>query len=157
MITDIAELDRIRDECRRMVTQRSMMSAGAAVVPVPGADLVADVGLLSNMLPAISAKFELDHDQVQKLEPRMGQQVLVIASSLGNNVIGRMVTRKLVVALLKRMGVRVATASVAKYVPFIGSAVAATISFGAMKLIGNGHIDDCYRTARELIGQPLPK
>ena len=157
MITDIAELDRLRDECRRMVTQRSMMSAGAAVVPVPGADLVADVGLLSNMLPAISAKFELDHEQVQKLEPRIGQQVLVIASSMGNNVIGRMVTRKLVVALLKRMGVRVATASVAKYVPFIGSAVAATISFGAMKLIGNGHIDDCYRTARELIGQPLPK
>ncbi|MBJ6122789.1 hypothetical protein [Sphingomonas mollis] len=157
MITDIAELDRLRDECRRMVTQRSMMSAGAAVVPVPGADLVADVGLLSNMLPAISAKFELDHEQVQKLEPRMGQQVLVIASSMGNNVIGRMVTRKLVVALLKRMGVRVATASVAKYVPFIGSAVAATISFGAMKLIGNGHIDDCYRTARALIGQPLPK
>ncbi|KQU53143.1 hypothetical protein ASG67_09975 [Sphingomonas sp. Leaf339] len=157
MITDIAELDRLRDECRRMVTQRSMMSAGAAVVPVPGADLVADVGLLSNMLPAISAKFQLDHEQVQKLEPRMGQQVLVIASSMGNNVIGRMVTRKLVVALLKRMGVRVATASVAKYVPFIGSAVAATISFGAMKLIGNGHIDDCYRTARELMGQPLPK
>ena len=45
MITDIAELNRLRDECRRMVTQRSMMSAGAAVVPVPGADLVADVGL----------------------------------------------------------------------------------------------------------------
>jgi hypothetical protein len=44
----------------------------------------------------------------------------------------------------------VATGSVAKYVPFIGSAVAATISFGAMKLAGNAHIDDCYATAEAL-------
>ncbi len=155
MIATIAELDRIRDECRTMVTKRSLISAGAAVVPVPGADLVADVGLLSNLLPAISARFDLDEAQVSKLEPRLGQQVLVMASSLGNNVIGRMVTRKVVVALLKRMGVRIATGSMARFVPFIGSAVAATISFGAMKTIGNGHIDDCYRTARALI-EPAP-
>ncbi len=151
MIATIAELDRIRDECRTMVTKRSLVSAGAAVVPVPGADLVADVGLLSNLLPAISAKFELDEAQVRKLEPRLGQQVLVMASSLGNNVIGRMVTRRVVAALLKRMGVRIATGSMARFVPFIGSAVAATISFGAMKAIGDGHIEDCYRTARALI------
>jgi uncharacterized protein (DUF697 family) len=156
LIATIAELDRIRDECRAMVTKRSLISAGAAVVPVPGADLVADVGLLSNLLPAISARFELDEAQVNKLEPRLGQQVLVMASSLGNNVIGRMVTRKVVTALLKRMGVRIATGSVARFVPFIGSAVAATISFGAMKAIGNGHIDDCYRTARSLIEPALP-
>jgi uncharacterized protein (DUF697 family) len=156
LIATIAELDRIRDECRAMVTKRSLISAGAAVVPVPGADLVADVGLLSNLLPAISARFELDEAQVNKLEPRLGQQVLVMASSLGNNVIGRMVTRKVVTALLKRMGVRIATGSVARFVPFIGSAVAATISFGAMKAIGNGHIDDCYRTAQSLIEPALP-
>jgi hypothetical protein len=36
-------------------------------------------------------------------------------------------------------------------VPFIGSAVAATISFGAMKLAGNAHIDDCYATAKTLL------
>lgn len=154
MITSIAELDRIRDECRRMVTKRSVMSAGAAVVPMPGVDIVADIGLLTTLLPEISKRFELDHDQVQKLEPLMAQQVLVMASSMGNTIIGRMVTRRLVTALLKRIGVRMATASVAKYVPFIGSAVAATISFGAMKLVGNAHIEDCYKTAQALIAQP---
>jgi len=34
-------------------------------------------------------------------------------------------------------------------VPFIGSAVAATISFGAMKLAGNAHIN-CCATAKAL-------
>ena len=155
MIRDLAELDRIRAECHSLVTKRSLASAGAAVVPIPGADIVADIGLLTNLLPAISTKFGLNHEQVQKMEPNMAQQVLVLGTSAGNTFIGRIVTRKLVTAVLRRMGVRIATASVAKFVPFIGSAVAATISFGAMKLAGDAHVEDCYRTARALIGEPV--
>ena len=151
MITTVAELDRVRDECRAMVTKRSLSSAGAAVVPIPGIDLVADVGILTELLPAISARFGLREDQVQKMEASRAQQVLVLASSLGNNVIGRAVTKRVVIAILRRMGVRAASASVARFVPFIGSAVAATISFGAMKLAGNAHIDDCYATAKALL------
>ncbi len=151
MIHEVTRLDTVRRECRKLVTKRSLMSAGAAVVPIPGADVVADIGLLANLLPSISTKFELNHDQVEKLDPTSIQQVFVIAASLGNNVIGRMVTRQMVVRLLKRFGVRLATASAAKYVPVLGSALAATISFGAMKLAGNAHIDDCYQTARALI------
>lgn len=154
MIRTLSELDAVRDECRKMVTQRSIISAGAAVVPVPGADLVADVGLLTKLLPAISERFGLSEQQVGKMEPGRAQQVLVLASSLGNNFIGRIVTKRLVVAVLRRMGVRVAAKSVARYVPLIGSAVAATVSFGAMKLAGNAHIEDCYRTAKALLEEP---
>jgi len=151
MISTVAELDRVRGKCRSLVTRRSLMSAGVAVIPVPGADVVADVGLLTSLLPKISERFGLDHEQVAKLEPHLAQKVLVVASGMGNNVIGRMVTKKLVVRLLQRVGIRVATASVAKYVPVMGSLLAAAISFGAMKMVGNSHIDDCYETARTLI------
>lgn len=147
----IVELDRIRRQCRRLVTTRSLMSAGAAVVPIPGADIVADVGLLVSLLPDISRRFGLDHEQVEKLDPRLAERVFVVAASLGNNVIGRAATKRLVTSLLKRVGMRVATASAVKYVPVIGSGVAAAISFGAMKLVGNAHIDDCYRTAKALL------
>ena len=78
----------------------------------------------------------------------------MIAASMGNNVIGRIVTRRLVTSLLRRMGVRIATGSIAKYVPLIGSAVAASISFGAMRAVGMAHIDDCYATAKALIAGP---
>ena len=156
MTHTLAELDAIRDDCRRMVTKRAAISAGAAVVPVPGADLVADVGILRKMLPAISERFGLREDQVDKMDASRAQQVLAIAASMGNNVIGRAVSKRVVIALLRRVGIRVATASVARYVPFIGSAVAATISFGAMKLAGNAHIDDCYATAKTLAGLDTP-
>jgi uncharacterized protein (DUF697 family) len=152
MITTVAELDRIRIECRSLVTRRALMSAGVAVVPVPGADVVADIGLLTTLLPTISARFGLDHAQVEKLDPHLAQQALAVAAGLGNNVIGRMVTKTLVIRLLQRVGVRVATASVAKYVPILGSLVAAGLGFGAMKMVGNAHIEDCYKTARSLIG-----
>jgi len=151
MITRLEDLERIRAECRSLVTRKSLVSAGVAVVPVPGIDLVADVGLLTTLLPEISARFELGHEQVRKLEPHLAQQVLVMASSMGNNVIGRMVTRRIVAALLKRIGARVAAGSLAKFVPFAGSAVAATISFGAMKMVGNAHIEDCYKTALAML------
>ncbi|RZM32997.1 MAG: hypothetical protein EOP67_24710 [Sphingomonas sp.] len=151
MITSLAELDRIRDETRRLVTNRALISAGAAVVPIPGADLVADVGLLTTLLPKISERFELDHAQIEKMDPKLAQQVFVLATSMGNTMIGRMVTKRVVAALLRRIGTRLAVGSVAKFVPFAGSAVAASISFGAMKLVGNAHIEDCYKTARALI------
>lgn len=152
MINTIAELDRIRDDSKKLVTTRAMVSAGAAVVPIPGADIVADIGLLTKLLPEISKRFGLDHEQVQKLEPQLAQQAFVMASSLGNTMIGRMVTKRIVVALLRRMGARIAVGSMAKFIPFAGSAVAATISFGAMKLAGNAHIEDCYATAKTLAG-----
>jgi hypothetical protein len=56
MIHTQAELDTIRNACRRMVTKRAAISAGVSVVPIPGADLVADVGILTKMLPAISER-----------------------------------------------------------------------------------------------------
>ena len=62
MIRSVAELDRVKAECKKLVTNRSLMSAGAAVIPIPGADIVADIGLLTTLLPDISKRFELDHD-----------------------------------------------------------------------------------------------
>jgi len=48
---------------------------------------------------------------------------------------------------------RVATESVVRYVPFIGSAFAAFISFGAMKLAGNAGVEDRYRTVRHRVSK----
>lgn len=147
----LAELDRLRADCKSLVTQRSLMSAGVSVIPIPGIDLLADVGLLTTLLPTISAKFGLDHEQVAKLEPQIAQKIFVLAASMENSVIGRMVSKRIVIALLRRVGARVATASVAKYVPLLGSALAAGVSFGAMKLVGDAHVEDCYKTARALL------
>ena len=57
-------------------------------------------------------------------------------------------------AVLKRIGVRLIGAQAAKLVPFLGQATAAGISFGAMKLAGDRHVDDCYETAKRTLLPP---
>lgn len=150
-ITSIAELDRVRDEARKLVTKRALVSAGASVVPVPGADLIVDANILTKLLPDISCRFGLSEKQVQALEPDRAKQVLLIAANLGNGVIGRSITRRVVTMLIRRVGARYASKSLLRFVPFAGQVAAAGISFGAMKLVGNSHIDDCYETVRRTL------
>ncbi len=151
-LTD-ARLDAIRAECRAMVTRRATLSAGAAVVPIPIFDAGADVAILLELLPAINEKFGLTPQQVDGLDADTKRVVMMFATGVGSSLVGRLVTRGLVLRVLRSFGVRVTTKGVVKFVPFVGQAIAASISFGAMKLLGDRHIDDCYEVARNALLQ----
>ncbi|MBV2133980.1 hypothetical protein KRX52_14460 [Pseudomonas sp. MAP12] len=153
----LEQLDALRDECKAMVTRRAGLSAGAAVLPIPGLDLGADVSLLIEMIPAINKKFGLNPDQIEGLDPQIKRVILIGATSIGNNLIGKWVTRQLVMQALKRVGIRVTTKTVARFVPILGQALAASISFGAMKLLGNAHVDDCYAVAKKALLAQAPE
>ena len=159
--TALAQLDRIRDDCRAIVTRRATMSATAAVVPIPGLDIGTDVAILIALLPRINEKFGLAPHQIDALDVETKRVVMMFVSSVGSNLIGRLVTRDLVIKLLMRMGVRVTTKGVVRYVPLIGQAISASLSFGAMKLLGNRHVDDCYEVARrallDAVGPDTPR
>lgn len=147
----ISELDQIREECRSMVTKRASASAVAAIVPVPGADIGADVAIMLELLPTINRKFGLTPEQIDQLDAETKKIILVLITSVGSELVGKTITKKLVTNLLKKMGARIATKQVTKYIPFIGQAVSASISFGAMKYLGNSHIDECYSIAKRYI------
>jgi len=154
MITTQAELEAVRAQCRTLVRNRSLISAGVAVVPVPALDVLTDLGLMRQMLPEISRRFGLDAAQVAALDPQRAQRVMAVANRIGSAIIGRVVTERVVASLLRRLGLRFATVSVAKFVPLVGSALAAGVSFGAMKVLGERHIDDCFETARQTLLLP---
>ncbi|WP_027996867.1 hypothetical protein [Simplicispira psychrophila] len=147
----ISELNSLRDECKSMVTTRASLSAGAAIIPIPGADIGADVALLLEMIPMINRKFGLTPEQMDLIDPQIKKLILVAVTSIGSELIGKIITKQLIMQVLKRIGIRVAAKSVAKYIPILGSAVAASISFGAMKMVGNSHVDDCYEVVKKVI------
>lgn len=146
----IKELDMIRKQCRTMVNKRATASAMAAVVPVPGVDIGADVAIMLELLPAINRKFGLSPEQLDQVDGKMKAQILVIATSLGSEVIGKVITKEVITTLLKKVGIKVASKQVAKFIPILGQAAAAGISFGAMKHLGNSHIEDCYQVCRKI-------
>ncbi|TKI08214.1 hypothetical protein [Martelella alba] len=151
MIRTRAELEHVRRECRKMVTRRAGLSAGAAVIPIPGVDIGADVSLLMSLLPAINEKFGLSPEQIATLNPDRKKYTLLAITGIGSRVIGSTVSRKLVSVLLKRAGVKIAAKSTVRYVPIIGQAAAAGLSFSAMKLLGNAHVDDCYQVISQVL------
>ncbi len=147
----ITELDRIKKECRSLVNKRATASAAAAAIPLPGFDVGADVAIMLELLPAINRRFGLSQEQIEQLDSTMKGRILVIISSFGSELIGKVITTKLLVTLLKKIGTRVTAKQVAKYVPIVGQAVSAGISFGAMKYLGNSHINECYEVCKRSI------
>ena len=147
----LEELDAVRASCRKLVMTRSAASAAISVIPIAGPDILADVGMLMEMVPVINRRFGLSPEQIEELPPQLQGAVMGTASRLGSALIGKAITKELLIAVLKRVGVRITAATAAKFIPFLGSAVAAGISFTAMRLLGNRHVEDCYTVARSLI------
>jgi len=144
-------LGRIRDECKSMVTKRATVSGAAAAIPLPGVDIGSDVALLLEMIPAISRRFGLSQEQIDAQDPKIKGLILVAITSVGSEMVGKAITKQLIMQLLKQVGIRVATKQVTKWIPFVGSAISAGISFTAMKYLGNSHVDDCYYVAKRVL------
>ena len=93
--TTKSELERIKEECKSMVNKRATASAAAAVVPVPGMDIGADVTIMMELLPAIIyRKFGLSPEQIDQLDATSKAQILVIITSLGSKLVGSIITKE---------------------------------------------------------------
>ncbi|NBD25428.1 hypothetical protein [Paenibacillus glycinis] len=149
------ELEQIRKSCKKLVTRRAMLSGTAAMVPIPGTDMLADVGMLMRLIPDINRRFGLSEAQLAELDTQRKAVVYGMITSVGSQLIGHAVTRRLVFALVKKAAARFAVKGTTKFVPVIGTAVAGALSFGAMKYVGNSHVDDCYRVAKRILEERL--
>lgn len=150
---DIAAVAR---QCRRLVNQRALLAAGVAVVPVPGIDWLTDVGVLLKVIPEINQKFGLTPEQIERLAPDRQIVVFKAISAGGSLLIGRLVTRELVLHMLKLVGVRLTAKQAAKVVPIAGQAMSAMLTFSALKYVCEQHILQCIDVSRQL-ALPAPR
>ena len=139
------------ERCRKRVRQRALLAAGVAMVPVPGIDWVTDVGLLIRLLPEISSAFGLSPAQVERLAPDRRVVVYKAISAGGSMLLGRMVTKELVLLLLKTVGLRLSAQQAVKYLPLAGQAVSAALTYSALKFVCDQHIRQCEAVARQLL------
>lgn len=142
------DAESIARRCRKVVMKRALVSASAAVVPIPGIDIAVDVGLIMKMLQEINEEFGLTPEQIELLAPKRRLSAYKAIAAVGSSAIGRAISREVVALIVKSVAKRLATKSTAKYVPLAGQAVAAGLSFAAIKFVGDRHIDDCVSVAR---------
>jgi uncharacterized protein (DUF697 family) len=150
---DIAAVAR---QCRKLVTKRALLAAGVAAVPVPGIDWLTDVGVLLKVIPEINREFGLTPEQIERLAPDRRVAVFKAISAGGSVLIGRLVTRDLLLVVLKTVGVRLTTQQAAKVVPIAGQAVSAALTFSALKYVCEQHIKQCMAVSRQL-ALPAPR
>jgi uncharacterized protein (DUF697 family) len=146
-----AEIEALVKRCRALASRRALVSAGAVLVPLPGVDVAADLGVLVKLIPEINREFGLTQAQIERLESN--QRVLVYKSivAFGSAMIGRVVTQDILRGALCAVGARLAAKQVVKFVPLAGQALAAGLSFAAMKYVAEQHIRDCARVVHAVL------
>ncbi len=143
-------IEAVAERCRRLVTRRALVGAGVAMVPLPGLDWMTDVAILVKLIPEINREFGLTPEQVERLSPDRRVVVYKAITAGGGLLIGRVVTRELVMTLLRLVGVRLTTQQAAKFVPVAGQAVSAMLTFSALKYVCEQHIRQCMEVSRQL-------
>ncbi|HUN91534.1 MAG TPA: hypothetical protein VMU33_05730 [Burkholderiaceae bacterium] len=149
--TDEASVAAVARRCRRVVLRRALISAAASVVPLPGIDIAVDIGMLLRMIDEVNAAFGLTPEQVERLSPHRKAYAYQAITVVGSALVGRVLTRDLLVAAVRRVGLQLTAGQAAKLVPVAGQVLAATISFGALKFLGDRHVEDCVRIARRVL------
>lgn len=143
-------IDQAARRSRRLASKRALLAAGVAAVPVPGLDWATDVGVLVRVLPQISAEFGLAPEQIERLAPQRRLVVYKAISAAGGLLVGKVVTRGLVVQALKLIGVRLTAQQAAKFVPLAGQAISAGLTYTGLKFVCEQHIRQCIAVARQL-------
>ena len=70
-------------------------------------------------------------------------------------LIGKFVSRDLVLKATQTLGLRLSAAQAAKYVPLAGQAVSALMGYATVRYLGEEHIKDCVRVA-QAVRRALP-
>ncbi|MHB1199137.1 MAG: hypothetical protein ACYCZ6_06180 [Polaromonas sp.] len=144
-----AALEAAVKRSRKLLNKRAMVAAVASAVPVPGLDWAVDAALLSRLIPEINKEFGLTPGQLDQLDPKKRDQVQKAVTLVGSVLIGKFISRDLVLKAATKIGVRLSTKQLAKYVPFAGQIVAATVGYAAIRYFGEEHMKDCIRVARQ--------
>jgi hypothetical protein len=143
---DAVLMDAVR-RSRKLLNRRALIGAAASTVPIPGLDWAVDAALLSRLVPAINAEFGLTPKQLDELPEHKREQVQKALALVGSVLIGKFITRDLVIRMAQKAGMRMTTKQATKYVPLAGQAVSAIMGYTALRYLGEEHIKDCVRVA----------
>ena len=143
---------------RRLLHRRALVAAVASTVPVPGLDWAVDAALLSQLLPQVNAQFGLTPAQLDQLDPHQREQVQKAVTLVGSVLIGKFITKELVLRATRAVGLRLTTRQLAKYVPLAGQAVAATVGYTTLRYLGEQHLRDCVQVVQQAqLRLPVPR
>jgi hypothetical protein len=131
--------------CDDIDTYKKMASLNG-INPFFGADIAVDVGIYLKMFKDIRARYGIEDSDFNLY------YALPVAKKLAE-----LLTKNGVLVLIKNFGTRVTAKTVLKYIPFVGQAASATISWKLAKYAGDDYNSKCYDLAKAVMDQEIEK
>ena len=145
------QIEDTRERCRRLVRRRAAISAGVSAVPIPGVDVLSDLSLFKKLVDDVNDAFGLTPEQIDRLQPGHKMIAYKVAVGVGGVLVGKLVTTQLLALVFRKVGMKVAAKTAAKFVPVAGQMAAAAIGFTMFRKLGYEHVEACAKVANELI------
>ena len=134
-----------------MVLRRAIVSGAATLISVPGTDIAVDFIVLRDLIKAINKRFGLSEVQIDKYDSYTKLLIFEILKKGRRELVGKVVTKELIIEALKRIGRRLYLQQFLKYIPFLGQAASSGMSVVALQCVGNLHVEDCTEIITKLL------
>jgi predicted GTPase/uncharacterized protein (DUF697 family) len=151
-----------REAAESIVYVYAGLAAANGLNPIPGTDILLDIGLLQKMTQQVVREFGLQRDQLESLAKlKVGPANLDFMLDAARTVLGRLVEGG-IVAFFKEAGAEAAkqvtqktgktlTRYGSKYAPYIGRLISAGIGFGTAYYYGQFLLDDCEEALGKIV------
>jgi predicted GTPase len=141
-------------EKRRVAEKRVGVYAGLAALnglnPVPGLDVALDLTILLRLSGEVRSIYGLTDEQLSYRQGVWNTPTVRAAIQRTSSYIAKYATKEGVLLLLKRLASRATVKEVAKWVPFVGQLVSASLAFKLTYSFGENLVEDCDKAAREI-------
>ena len=142
-------LEEKRRVCERFVALAAAASAVNAVNPIPGLDVAVDISVLMGLFKKIRLTYGLTDERLSA----KGQAAPALAQ-LANNVV-KYCAQDGVLLLLKSFAGRETLKEISKWVPVVGTVIAASAGYGITHTAGRACLADCHALAAGILEREL--
>jgi GTP-binding protein EngB required for normal cell division/uncharacterized protein (DUF697 family) len=142
-------LEEKRRVCERFVALAAAASAVNAVNPVPGLDIAVDISVLVGLFKKIKMTYGLTDDRLSA----KGQATPALAQ-LANNAV-KYFAEDGIALLLKSFAGRETLKEVSKWIPLVGTVVAASAGYGITLAAGRACLRDCHALAMGILDREV--
>lgn len=155
-------IEKKREAAESIVYVYAGLAAANGINPIPGTDILLDMGLLQKMTRQVVGEFGLQREQLENLaKSKAGPVNLDFMLDAARTVLGRLIEGGLV-AFFKEASAEAArqvtqktgktlTRYGSKYAPYIGRLISAGIGFGTAYYYGQFLLDDCEEALSKIV------
>lgn len=135
--------------CDQRVTWSAAVAAASGTIPIPGANFAIDIPVLLSLFRFIRETYGLTDKVLATKEfafPALAPMV---------NSVVRYASNEGVLVLFKEFSGMVMAEQVAKFVPFVGTVIAASLGFAITRKVGGYYLRDCHKLAVAVLDNQL--